>query len=74
MQSERVIHVERRLKLTERDCAFCGTAFMGWGRQRFCTPSCRRRWDYRAHAEARRSARREHYRRASGAAPDENQS
>ena len=63
METERVIHVERRLKLDPRACAVCGTSFSGWGRQRFCSPSCRRRKDYEIHAEARRQARRESYQR-----------
>jgi tRNA(Ile2) C34 agmatinyltransferase TiaS len=63
MESERVIHVERRLKLSPRSCAACGTMFPGWGQQKFCSPACRRRADYEAHAESRRLARRQHYER-----------
>ena len=54
METERVIHVERRLKLSPRTCAVCGTTFSGWGRQKFCLPACRRRADYQAHADARK--------------------
>ena len=63
MESERVIQVERRLRLTPRTCAICGTTFSGWGQQKFCSPACRRRSDYEAHAEARRLARRHQYER-----------
>jgi len=63
MDMERIIHVERRLKLDQRECVVCGTAFDGWGRQRFCSAACRRRRDYEAHAEARKQARREYYQR-----------
>jgi predicted nucleic acid-binding Zn ribbon protein len=59
----RVVYIRRRLVLTPRTCAQCGTAFEGWGRQRFCSKACQRRWDYRRHAEQRRAARRERYRR-----------
>ena len=61
--SERVITVERRLKLTERTCAVCGRTFEGWGRARFCSRACQNRWDYEHHAEQRRATRRERYRR-----------
>ena len=60
---ERVITVERRLKLTERTCAVCGRTFDGWGRARFCSRPCQNRWDYGLHAERRRESRRERYRR-----------
>jgi predicted nucleic acid-binding Zn ribbon protein len=59
----RVVYIRRRLVLTPRTCAVCGAAFEGWGRQRFCSKACQRRWDYRRHAEQRRAARRERYRR-----------
>ena len=61
--SERVITVERRLKLSERTCAVCGHTFEGWGRARFCSRACQNRWDYEQHAEQRRAERRERYRR-----------
>ncbi len=60
---ERVITVERRLKLTERTCAVCGRTFEGWGRAHFCSRRCQNRWDYGQHAEQRRAERRERYRR-----------
>ena len=63
MSGERVIMVERRLKLTVRTCAVCGRPFEGWGRQRFCSKPCQRHWDYRQHAESRRETRRARYRR-----------
>ncbi len=63
MATERVIMVRRRLKLSRRTCAACGRTFDGWGRQRFCTPTCQKRWDYHAHADKRREARRERHRR-----------
>lgn len=63
MESERIIHVQRRLRLSPRTCATCGTTFAGWGRQRFCSPACRRRKDYEVHAEARKQARRDYYER-----------
>jgi hypothetical protein len=63
VDDERVITVERRLKLTPRACAVCGREFAGWGRQRFCGKPCQRKWDYRQHAEARRANRRAYYRR-----------
>ena len=59
----RTIIIQRRLVLTPRTCARCGRGFEGWGRQRFCEPKCQKNWDYRQHAEARRRARRERYRR-----------
>ncbi len=61
--SEKVITVQRRLKLTPRTCVVCSREFPGWGRQRFCGKPCQRKWDYRQHAEARRANRREYYRR-----------
>ncbi len=63
MESEKVISVQRRLKLTPRTCATCGRTFAGWGRQRFCNKACQRRSDYLLHAEVRRANRREYYRR-----------
>lgn len=57
----RVISVERRLKLSERACPQCGRTFLGWGKQRFDTPACQKKWDYYAHIEARRAARRARY-------------
>ena len=63
MNAGRVIMVQRRLVLTPRTCAMCGKAFEGWGRQRFCSKLCQRRWDYRQHAESRREKRRARYQR-----------
>ena len=63
MDAERVITVERRLKLTPRTCAVCGREFPGWGRQRFCGKPCQRKFDYQRHADQRRANRREVYRR-----------
>jgi hypothetical protein len=60
---ERRLVVERRLRYSERRCAVCGKTFLGWGRARFCSPTCRRRSDYAQHAEQRRAHRRETYRR-----------
>jgi hypothetical protein len=60
---ERTILVERHLRLTERRCAVCGTAFLGWGRGRFCSDRCRQRSSYAKHAEARRAKRRARYQR-----------
>ncbi len=59
---QRIVITERHLKLTPRTCATCARAFHGWGRQRFCSLSCQRRWDYLRHAESRRAKRRERYR------------
>jgi tRNA(Ile2) C34 agmatinyltransferase TiaS len=63
MESERIINLQRRLKLWERTCAQCGQTFQGWGVQRFCSPPCQRRWDYHQHVEKRRATRRAYYRR-----------
>ena len=63
MGGERVITVERRLKLTARTCAICGRPFEGWGQQRYCDTPCRRRADYERHGDKRRATRRERYRR-----------
>ena len=63
MESERIITVERRLKLTPRTCAVCGREFPGWGRQRFCGKPCQRKADYQRHADQRRANRREVYKR-----------
>ena len=63
MDTERVVTVQRRLKLTPRTCAVCGRDFPGWGRQRFCSKPCQRKWDYRRHADVRRANRRKYYRR-----------
>ncbi len=63
METERLITVQRTLKLTPRACAVCGREFPGWGRQRFCSKPCQRKCDYRQHAEARRANRREYYQR-----------
>jgi hypothetical protein len=59
--TEKIVYAERRLKLTPRTCAACGHSFHGWGRQRFCSPTCQKRWDYHQHAEQRRTARRARY-------------
>jgi hypothetical protein len=61
MGAERVIVIERRLRLTPRTCAVCGREFPGWGRQRYCGKGCQRRADYERHAEARRAGRRAYY-------------
>ena len=64
MEAETAVLVrQQRIPLTPRTCARCGRAFQGWGRQRFCSPTCRRTWDYHEHAETRRANRRERYRR-----------
>ncbi len=63
MSQDKVIIVQRRLKLTPRTCVVCAREFHGWGRQRFCGKTCQRKWDYRQHAEARRANRREYYQR-----------
>ena len=63
METERLITVERRLKLTPRTCVVCAREFPSRGRQRFCSKPCQRKWDYRQHAEVRRANRREYYRR-----------
>ena len=63
MASEKVITVERRLKLTPRACAVCGRPFDGWGQQRYDNEECRRRADYERHAESRRQKRRARYAR-----------
>ena len=60
--TKRVIF-RRTMTLTPRKCASCGKDFYGWGRQRFCSPRCQKRWDYHEHAEQRRAAKRERYRR-----------
>lgn len=69
METERIIVIQRRLKLSRRVCADCGTEFTGWGRQRFCSPNCQKRADYAVHAEQRRAARRTRYRRQREDAP-----
>ena len=58
---ERTVLVTRRLRYTERSCAVCGTAFLGWGRARFCSDPCRQRSTYLAHAEDRRAKQRARY-------------
>jgi tRNA(Ile2) C34 agmatinyltransferase TiaS len=65
--AERVITVTRRLKLTPRTCPVCGRGFEGWGRATYCSRPCVQKADYRRHAEARRAARRERYRRRKAA-------
>lgn len=67
--SERVITVQRRLKLTDRTCAVCGTAFRGWGVQRYCSKQCARRADYHRHPEKRRATRRAYYHRTKADGP-----
>jgi len=64
MEQYRIVITERRLKLTPRTCAVCGSEFLGWGRQRFCSKPCQRKWDYQQHAEQRRANRRAYYRRS----------
>ena len=63
METEKLITVQRRLKLTPKNCAVCGREFPGWGRQWFCSKPCQRKWDYRQHADVRRTNRRAYYRR-----------
>jgi hypothetical protein len=58
---EKIVVAERHIRLSPRMCATCGQPFHGWGRQRFCSLSCQRRWDYLRHADARRTRRRERY-------------
>ncbi len=60
---ERVITATRKVRLVEKSCAHCGQPFFGRSFQRFCSQLCKRRADYAAHAERRRAARREKYRR-----------
>ena len=60
---ERTVLVQRRLRYTERSCAVCGKAFLGWGRARFCSDPCRQRSTYLAHVEERRAKRRARYHR-----------
>ena len=67
-ESERIITLQRRLKLTERTCAACGEEFQGWGVQRYCSKRCARRADYHRHPEKRRATRRAYYRRSKAAA------
>jgi hypothetical protein len=62
-ESERLITLQRRLKLTQRTCVMCARNFLGWGVQRFCKPACQRRWDYHKNADKRRATRRAYYRR-----------
>ena len=62
--AERRIVVERTLRLTERACARCGKAFMGWGRGKFCSQACLKLEDYYRHLDERRAKRRARYRRA----------
>ena len=66
MTSEKVITLERRIKLTPRACAVCGRPFDGWGQQRYCGVACRRRADYQGHAQSRREKRRARYARQQG--------
>ena len=68
--TERVVVVERRLKLTPRRCAVCGQEFLGWGRARFCGLACQRRWDYQQHRDERRAKRRARYQAQKAAAAD----
>ena len=63
MPSEKVITLERRIKLTPRACAVCGRPFDGWGQQRYDSEECRGRADYQRHAESRRDKRRARYHR-----------
>ncbi len=69
MTADDVLVVERRYRLSPRTCAVCGNEFKGWGRQRFCSAACRRRWDYQQHAEERRAKRRERQRRQKSEQP-----
>ena len=66
MVKERIVTVERRLKLTPRACAVCDRPFDGWGQQRYDSDECRRRADYERHAESRREKRRARYARQKG--------
>ena len=50
-------------KKEERECAVCGTTVIGTTRRRYCSAACRLKADYARHAEQRKAARRERYRR-----------
>ena len=50
-------------KREERVCVVCGTTSVGTARRRYCSAACRLKADYARHAEQRKAARRERYRR-----------
>jgi hypothetical protein len=67
---ERVVTVTRRLPLTTKVCPVCGKTFTGLSWRRYDTSACARRSDYARHADQRRAARREKYRREKGQPPE----
>jgi hypothetical protein len=50
--------VVKREPLIPKICPVCGRTFHGLSRQRYCSPNCRHRADYRRHAEQRRAYQR----------------
>jgi len=64
---EQTIHVAytytRRVSLVEKRCLQCGRTFVGVKQKRFCSRACQAKADYERHAEQRREARMESYRR-----------
>ena len=61
--TERVITVQRRLRLEERTCPVCGATFMCTWQQVYDTNRCEQRAAYQRNADKRRAARRERYQR-----------
>jgi hypothetical protein len=57
----RLIAAQRRIE--PRSCLVCGTEVMATVRRRYCSNSCVQKAAYARHAEKRRAARRERYRR-----------
>jgi hypothetical protein len=66
----RLVAAQRRIE--QRTCAVCGTEVPGTVRRRYCSNSCVQKAAYARHAQKRRAARRERYRRQreQSAAPD----
>lgn len=56
---------------TDKLCEACNEPIPGGAvpKQRFCSPACRVRADYRRNVEKRKAARRERYRRTQGVQP-----
>ena len=65
-EAERIITIQRHLKISDRVCVVCSKTFQGWGVQKYCSKQCARRADYHKHPERRRATRRAYYRRVKG--------
>ena len=63
MDEERieVRQIQRRVRLVTKQCAVCGTPFIGTARRLYCSTNCGQKVSYQRHREQRRAEQRERY-------------